>query len=226
MLRRLSQIYGVPFSENRGKALITSLAGALIPTSSGIGAADALKVVPVVGTIISALVTPVLAAGAAYAIGKVFIQHFASGGTLLDFNPPDYREFLKGQKEMWVKRSHPRTLRSPALLGTQTRLRGRLRPVLDLEEVTLPIRLLPIATSARVRPRAWTFTSVAIFGSHNHYQSSSDFSPTTRPAPPTWRRLAGAAGLFVPIVGRRESRSALQIVPASCAAASAAVTPD
>jgi hypothetical protein len=29
----------------------------------------------------------------------VFIQHFASGGTLLDFNPPDYREFIKAQKE-------------------------------------------------------------------------------------------------------------------------------
>ena len=49
---------------------------------------------------------------------------------------------------------------------------------------------------------------------------------TTRPAPPTWRRLAGATGLFAPIVRRRESRSASQIVLASCAAASAAVTPD
>jgi hypothetical protein len=38
-------------------------------------------------------------------IGKVFIQHFASGGTLLDFNPPDYREFIKAQKENFSKRS-------------------------------------------------------------------------------------------------------------------------
>ena len=76
------------------------------------------------------------------------------------------------------------------------------------------------------QPLAWTFTSVAIFGSHNRSQSSSDFFPTTRPAPPTWRRLAGATGLFAPIVRRRESRSASQIVLASCAAASAAVTPD
>jgi uncharacterized protein (DUF697 family) len=105
MLRRVSQIYEVPFSENRGKALISSLLGAIIPTSSGLGAADALKAIPVVGTLISACVTPVLAAGATYAIGRVFIQHFASGGNLLDFNPPDYREFLKGQKDMWVKRS-------------------------------------------------------------------------------------------------------------------------
>ena len=67
---------------------------------------------------------------------------------------------------------------------------------------TLPIRLSPTATSGSVRPCSWTFTSVAIFGSHNRSQSSSDFFPTTRPAPPTWRRLAGATGLFAPIVSR------------------------
>lgn len=105
MLRRLSHIYDLPFSENRGKALISSLLGAIVPTSSGLGAAEALKAIPIIGTIISAFVTPALAAGATYAIGRVFIQHFSSGGTLLDFNPPDYREFIKGQKEMWVKRS-------------------------------------------------------------------------------------------------------------------------
>ena len=67
---------------------------------------------------------------------------------------------------------------------------------------SLPIRLSPTATSGSVRPCSWTFTSVAIFGSHNRSQSSSDFFPTTRPAPPTWRRLAGATGLFAPIVSR------------------------
>jgi uncharacterized protein (DUF697 family) len=104
MLRRISQLYNVPFSENRGKALIASLAGALIPASSGIGAASALKAVPIAGTLVGGVVLPVLSAGATYAIGKAFIQHFASGGTLLDFNPPDYREFVRAQKEMWDSR--------------------------------------------------------------------------------------------------------------------------
>jgi uncharacterized protein (DUF697 family) len=105
LLRRLSQIYGVPFSDNRGKALIASLAGSMIPVTSGIGAASTLKAVPVVGMLVSGFVMPVLSAGATYAIGKAFVQHFASGGTLLDFNPPDYREFIKAQKEMWNLRS-------------------------------------------------------------------------------------------------------------------------
>jgi uncharacterized protein (DUF697 family) len=106
MLRRLSQIYDVPFAENRGKALLTSLVGAAIPTSSGLGAAELLKFIPIVGSAIGALVTPTLAAGLTYSIGRVFIQHFESGGTLLDFNPPDYREFLKGQRDMWVNRKN------------------------------------------------------------------------------------------------------------------------
>lgn len=104
MLRRISQIYGVPFSENSGKALIASLAGSMIPATSGIGAASMFKAVPVLGTIAAGFVMPALSAGATYAVGKAFIQHFASGGTLLDFNPPDYREFIKAQKEMWNSR--------------------------------------------------------------------------------------------------------------------------
>ena len=105
MLRRLSQIYDVQFSENRGKALIASIAGTMIPVTSGMGAASALKGVPLLGMIASAFVMPVLAAGATYAIGKAFVQHFESGGTLLDFNPPDYKEFIKAQKEMWDSRT-------------------------------------------------------------------------------------------------------------------------
>jgi uncharacterized protein (DUF697 family) len=105
MLRRLSQVFEVPFSENLGKSFVASLGGSMIPAASGMGAASALKAVPVVGWIAGAFVMPALSAGATYAIGKAFIQHFTSGGTLLDFNPPDYREFIKAHKEMWDSRS-------------------------------------------------------------------------------------------------------------------------
>jgi uncharacterized protein (DUF697 family) len=112
MLRRLSQIYNVDFSENRGKSLIAAMAGSMIPATSGMGAASALKLVPVLGMLASAFVMPALSAGATFAIGKAFIQHFESGGTLLDFNPPDYREFLKAQKDMWDSRTSTRNAES------------------------------------------------------------------------------------------------------------------
>jgi uncharacterized protein (DUF697 family) len=102
MLRRLSEIYGVPFSENRGKSIIASLAGAIIPastaTTTAMGFSSLVKGLPGVGSVVGALSMPVFSAGVTYVIGKVFIQHFASGGTLLDFNPPDYREFIKAQQ--------------------------------------------------------------------------------------------------------------------------------
>jgi uncharacterized protein (DUF697 family) len=102
MLRRLSEIYNVPFAENLGKSLIASLAGSVIPastaTTAALGAGSFMKFMPGFGTAIGAVTMPVISAGATYVIGKVFIQHFASGGTLLDFNPPDYREFIKAQK--------------------------------------------------------------------------------------------------------------------------------
>jgi uncharacterized protein (DUF697 family) len=109
MLRRLSEIYGVPFSENRGKAILASLAGSVLPastaTTSAMTVGSLIKGLPGVGWAVGALTMPVFSAGATYIMGKVFIQHFASGGTLLDFNPPDYREFIKAQKEKLSRRS-------------------------------------------------------------------------------------------------------------------------
>src|SRR5947208_2344655 len=108
MLRRLSEIYGVPFSENRGKSILASLAGAVIPastaTTTAVGVGSLVKSFPGLGTAVGALTMPVFSAGATWVIGRVFIQHFASGGTLLDFNPPDYREFIKVQREKFAAR--------------------------------------------------------------------------------------------------------------------------
>jgi len=95
MLRQISQIYNVPFSKNRGKALIASFAGTMIPATTGIGMASVIKSVPVAGTAIGAIATPALSVGTTYVIGMAFIEHFVSGGTLLDFEPPNYQEFIR-----------------------------------------------------------------------------------------------------------------------------------
>src|ERR1700730_6114241 len=112
MLRRLSEIYRVPFSDNRGKSILASVAGAVIPASAS---TSVIKSLPGIGTVIGALTMPIVSAGATWVIGKLFIQHFASGGTLLDFNPSDYREFIKEQKAKFAARSGavPPTPESP-----------------------------------------------------------------------------------------------------------------
>jgi uncharacterized protein (DUF697 family) len=108
LVRRLSQIYGVPFSENRGKSIIASIAGSLLPASAAttttMTIASALKFLPGIGTTIAVISMPAFSACATYVIGKVFQKHFSSGGTLLDFELPDYREFIKAQKERFQSR--------------------------------------------------------------------------------------------------------------------------
>ena len=96
MLRRLSQIYDVEFSENRGKALIAALAGTMIPVTSGMGAASAMKAVPIVNMLAAGFVMPVLSAGATFAIGKAFIQHFRIGRHAARFQSPGLSRVRQG----------------------------------------------------------------------------------------------------------------------------------
>jgi uncharacterized protein (DUF697 family) len=121
MLRRLSEIYGVPFSENSGKSVLASFAGTAVPAVTAAGAASAFKMVPVVGTGVGALTMGAGAAGATYLIGKTFIQHFASGGTLLDFDAGNYAGFLKGHADKL--KGHADTLKGHAQTGAD-KLKG------------------------------------------------------------------------------------------------------
>jgi len=104
MLYRLSGHYGIEFFKNRAKALIASLIGSLGPAVLAGGAFGMLiKAVPGLGSIIGSVKMPFLSGAATYAIGMVFIQHFESGGTFLDFDPDkvrDYydRQFREGKK--------------------------------------------------------------------------------------------------------------------------------
>jgi uncharacterized protein (DUF697 family) len=101
MLRELAAIYGVEFSDNKGKSIIAALVGALGSAGAApvaaMGVASALKFIPLVGTVLASTAMPAFSAAATYAIGKVFIKHFVSGGSLLDLNPRDYRDFLREQ---------------------------------------------------------------------------------------------------------------------------------
>src|SRR5437870_860538 len=62
MLRRLSEIYGVPFSDNLGKSVIASVAGAVIPastaTTAAMGVGSLVKGLPGIGTIVGVITMP------------------------------------------------------------------------------------------------------------------------------------------------------------------------
>lgn len=100
MLAEISKIYAVPFQENIGKAAIGSLAGFIVPHAAAVGTIGAVvKAIPGLGAVAGGPLTAVFAGAYAWALGNMFIQHFESGGTFLNFNPEQVREYFKSQFE-------------------------------------------------------------------------------------------------------------------------------
>jgi uncharacterized protein (DUF697 family) len=96
MLAELASVYGVQFEADRVRPIVAALIGAYASKRLGLGmGAGVLKAIPVVGTLVGAVSVPVMAGGLTWAIGRVFVQHFASGGTFLTFDPAKVREHFE-----------------------------------------------------------------------------------------------------------------------------------
>ncbi len=95
MLADLGGLYGIPFSQDKVRPIVGSLIGGYSATRLGWGVGgSALKSVPLLGQALGMISMPAFGAGVTYAIGRVFIQHFASGGTFLDFDPEKVRNYF------------------------------------------------------------------------------------------------------------------------------------
>jgi uncharacterized protein (DUF697 family) len=104
MVYELAKAYEVPFQETRAKAIIGALMGSVVPlgvASSGIvgGLASIAKAIPVIGPLAAFTFAPALASASTYAVGRVFTQHFATGGTLLTFDAERMREHFRREYE-------------------------------------------------------------------------------------------------------------------------------
>ena len=100
MLKELSALYELPFREHQVKGILASLlAGVGAPALGMAITASLFKSVPILGAVSGFIAVPGAAAAFTYAVGKVFLQHFASGGTFLDFDPKKVREYFARQFE-------------------------------------------------------------------------------------------------------------------------------
>lgn len=95
MLHSLAEAYGVEFSENRGKAIIGSLISGFLPLTLLRPVASFIKVIPVIGQTTGAVTMSILGGASTYAVGRVFSQHFASGGTFLDLDTSKVKDKFK-----------------------------------------------------------------------------------------------------------------------------------
>jgi uncharacterized protein (DUF697 family) len=100
MLKEISDLYEVPFTEGMAKkivsALLSSLGGVTVGTLVG---ASLAKAIPLLGTALGVISTPVLAGAFTYATGHVFLLHFESGGTIVNFDTDAVRAHFKQEFE-------------------------------------------------------------------------------------------------------------------------------
>jgi uncharacterized protein (DUF697 family) len=87
MVHSIANQYEVPFSQNLVKSLIAALTGGALSATTATPIASLVKVVPVIGQIAGFIGGAVMFGATSYAIGRIFIEHFESGGTFLDFDP-------------------------------------------------------------------------------------------------------------------------------------------
>src|SRR6476469_9791836 len=100
MLAEISKVYGIPFEKSRVQAVVGSLIGYVVPHAFSVGLIGGLlKAIPGVGVLVGVPSFAFFAAAYAWALGRVFIQHFESGGTFLNFDPEAVREHFRAQFE-------------------------------------------------------------------------------------------------------------------------------
>jgi len=103
LLYKLAKFYGVDFSKDKAKNIISALIGSFVPVAAAGPLASMIKIVPIIGQTTGALSMLIAGGACTYALGAVFVQHFESGGTFLDFEPEKVRayfaeQFKEGQK--------------------------------------------------------------------------------------------------------------------------------
>ena len=97
MLSDMAKLYGVPFRANMARPLIVTLVSGGGSVALAPPVVSLLKAIPGIGMLAGALTLPALAAASCYATGRVFIQHFESGGTFLDFDAAKVRAYYEQQ---------------------------------------------------------------------------------------------------------------------------------
>ena len=100
MIHQLCEIYKTPFSDELGRAALTSLISSGGAVTLGTPALRSLarslsKFIPVVGTAAGIAGASSLSYATTLALGNVFIQHFETGGTLLTLNAEKIEEHYK-----------------------------------------------------------------------------------------------------------------------------------
>lgn len=92
MIRQISKVFDIDFKDVQVKAIITSLTGS---SMARIGASSIVKFIPGVGAIAGGVSMAAFSAASTYALGEVTKKHFETGGTFVDLNPENLKDYYE-----------------------------------------------------------------------------------------------------------------------------------
>ena len=85
MIHALSKLYGVPFEKNRARAAVVGLMGGMLPTGLATVAASAVTYFVPGYMLLGLAASSVTSSAYARGIGRLYIDHFESGATEINF---------------------------------------------------------------------------------------------------------------------------------------------
>jgi len=94
LVHGLAKHYDVPFKDSIAQSLVAALLSGASSVLLVKGLFSLAKAVPVLGSLAGGSLA-ISGASTTYAVGEVFIKHFESGGTLLDFDPQQVKDVFQ-----------------------------------------------------------------------------------------------------------------------------------
>ncbi len=101
MVHSLCLHYKIPFEKEKGQSLIISMvSGGIHGAAALLGLSSFAKLIPGLGSFAGGGGSSILSGALTYAVGRMFVRHFESGGTLNDLNVDNInKDFKKEFKE-------------------------------------------------------------------------------------------------------------------------------
>lgn len=151
MLRSLATLHGVEFANIQiFYSIVGSLtAGLGLPLALAPAVVSIFKVVPGLGTLGGLVSMPLVAGATTYALGRVFAQHFESGGTLLTFDALKVRRSLRTYYEQGLQRARELRVTSVPATAAAEEVATAATPTAPSHSVE-PSREAPVLPVARV----------------------------------------------------------------------------
>jgi len=97
MIKQLCKLFGQNYQDSSGKAFVGTLTGTTLTRIAAANVGSFLKVIPIIGTTLGGITVSAFSGATTYAIGQVLSQHFATGGSMNEFDEEELKAFFEDQ---------------------------------------------------------------------------------------------------------------------------------